>query len=91
MSQSVSLLASIGVRPLRQSRFPLRDSATYRNGVADFLFAYSDKTRLKQPFQGAASPYCLSIKLPIGNRFLLLHLTMQNNDFQSNTPQGCNL
>ena len=39
-----------------ESRFPLSESATYRNGVADFLFAYSDKTRLKQPFQGAASP-----------------------------------
>ena len=37
-----------------ESRFPLSESATYRNGVADFLFAYSDKTRLKQPFQGAA-------------------------------------
>ena len=67
-----------------ESRFPLRESATYRNEVADFLFTCGGK-EAKAPFQGPGS-HCLSIKLPIGNVFSLLRQTMRNNDFRTNTP-----
>ena len=67
-----------------ESRFPLWESATYRNEVADFLFTCGGK-EAKEPFQGPGS-HCLSIKLSIGNMFSLLRQTMRNNDFRTNTP-----
>ena len=39
-----------------ESRFPLSKSATYRNEVADFFVYLRQKTGLKRPFYGSASP-----------------------------------